>query len=138
MRRMSLPVAVTALLVSMANLSPGAAEEMTVAAPSKGDQAVMFFHRFQPEHFQQARKAVVEGFRVSKDAFGDRVLTMYLVDEAASEIIAISFFLDDSDVQAYLASDARQEVLKRLLPMRSQPVHLRFMKTEDVHFASGD
>jgi hypothetical protein len=125
-------------MASMIASSPGAADEMTVVSPSKGNQVVMFRHRFQPGQFEEARKLVVDGFRVSKDAVGHRILTIYMVDEAANEIIAISSFLDDTDVQTYLASDARQDVLKRLLPMRSQPVHLRFMKIEDVHFAQGD
>ena len=86
-----------------------------------------------------SRRHAAEKREILPDAkFGDRVLTIYMVDEAANEIIAISSFLDDTDVEAYLASDARQDVLKRLLPMRSQPVHLRFMKVEDVHFAEGD
>lgn len=63
---------------------------------------------------------------------GDRI-TFFLVDENASEIVAVSIFVNGSSVQEWQDAMARQEVLAAIEPLRREPLSLQEFRFDTLH-----
>ncbi|MCP4328908.1 MAG: hypothetical protein GY791_10785 [Alphaproteobacteria bacterium] len=112
---------------------PAAAEDMALTVPNDGDPVVVYTNRFKPEHFEAGKKLVIEGFSKAMADHGKDRLTFFLVHEDASEVVTVSIFLNGTDVDRWHDAMGRQEVVKKLNPLRRQPLILQEFEFEELH-----
>jgi len=119
--------AVLAVLLSVAS-NPAWAEEATSYQPVKGDEVVVYIHRFKPEDYKKGRDLVEEGFSAAISQHGKARRTFFLENEASYEVMAVSFFHSSSPVEEWHDSQERKDVLEKLEPLRREPLIIQRYK----------
>lgn len=105
---------------------PSMAQQPAAAfAPAKGNDVVVYTHRFKPENFEAGVKLVEEGFTAAQAAAGQTRQNYFIVNPDSHEIVVVSFFGPGSDVEEWHKFMGRLDILKTLEPMRSEPLQLK-------------
>jgi hypothetical protein len=94
-------------------------------SPAKGDEVVVYTHRFKAENFVEGVKLVEEGFTSAQAAAGQTRRNYFLVNPTNYEIIVVSTFAPGSGVDEWHKFMGRLDLLKTLEPMRSEPLKLQ-------------
>lgn len=109
------------------------AQEPPMPVPALGDRVVVYTHKFKPDDFEAGQNLVIEGFGEAMTEHGDDRLTFFLVDEATSEVVTVSLFVNGSSVERWHDAMARHEVLDKLAGLRRQPLILQEFELEGIH-----
>jgi antibiotic biosynthesis monooxygenase (ABM) superfamily enzyme len=112
---------VLAVVLSLA-LNATWADEAVPYLPVKGDEVVVYIHRFKPEQYEKGRDLVERGFSAAITAHDQTRRTIFLEDEASHEVMAVSFFHASASAEKWHASAERKAVLDQLEAMRREPL----------------
>ncbi|PPE80492.1 hypothetical protein C3941_10110 [Kaistia algarum] len=118
--------------VSLAWAAPALADQKPAYEPATGDEVVIYTHVFKPENFEEGLKLTTEGFTAAQAAAGQTRKNDILVDRANHKIVLISYFDKGSSVEAWHAFMGRLDLLKKLEPMRSEPLKVERFKLDAV------
>jgi hypothetical protein len=121
------------LVLLVAALSCGGASAQELSMPAPGDRVVVYTHKFNPQDFEAGKELVIEGFGEAMTKHGDDRLTFFLVDEAASDVVVVSLFVNGSSVERWHDAMVRHEVLDKLAGLRRQPLILQEFDLEGIH-----
>ncbi len=102
----------------------GEIEEVAAYAPAPGDSAVIYSHRFTAETFDEGLRIVKEGFTDAQSEMGQTRKNYFLVDPAQFDVVVVSFFGEDADVDEWHDFVGRMQVLETLAPMRRAPLEV--------------
>lgn len=116
--------------VSTLNDQASAAE---IEAPEVGDPVVVYTHKFKPSEFEAGKKLVIEGFSEAMRDHGEERLTFFMVDQDASEVVAVSIFKNNASVEKWHDAVTRLKVLEDLEALRRQPLILQEFRLEKIH-----
>ena len=126
--RISACLSVVALVGSMlfaVNVPVSRAEDAKPYQPSAGDEVVIYTHRFKAEDFEKGVQRVEEGFTAAQKALGKSRLNYFLVNPSNYEVVVVSFFGKDANVDEWHKYVGRLDLLKELEPMRREPMILQ-------------
>lgn len=134
------PIAL-ALVLALSACQPSAApsgadagaDEAPGYLPSDGDQAIVFTHLYTPEDYDEAARLTIEEFSAAIDEHGEKRRTYWLENRENHELIAVSFFHSESDVDSWMNSGPREEVLEILEPMRREPIRIVQYEVHSAH-----
>ena len=120
--------------VGFAGLPAFAAETYS---PQKGDEVVVYTHKFKAENYEAGLKLVEEAFPAAQAKAGQTRRNYILVNPTDHEVTLISFFAPGSSVEEWHKFMGRLDVLKQLEPMRSEPLKLERFKLESIADVAG-
>lgn len=118
---------------------PGAphADEITPVLPKVGSHVVIYTHTFQPQHFAEGAELIANGFAEAIEDLGQQRTNVIMEHPSTYEVVNVSFFEDDTAVDAWHSHDARLDVLEKLEPLMSAPIDIKVLKTIAI-FQSAD
>lgn len=130
LNRLSVSV-LAAILVLLTQSS--VADQSAGYSPQLGDEAVIYTHRFNAQDYEAGKQLVIEGFSAAIVKAGQARHTYFLEDPQSHEIVAVSFFKKGHSVDEWHAHMARLEVLRKLEPMRREPLVLHRYRLVEIH-----
>ncbi|MEI9901518.1 MAG: hypothetical protein WDN31_16835 [Hyphomicrobium sp.] len=100
--------------------------------PQKGDEVVVYTHKFKAENYAEGMKLIEEGFPAAQAKAGQTRRNYILTDPSNYEVILVSFFAPGSNVDEWHKFVGRSDVLKQLQPMWSEPQRVERFILEGV------
>ena len=129
-------VALVGSLLLVAHAPGSRAEDAPRYQPSAGDKVVIYTHRFKAEEFEKGVQRVEEGFTAAQKALGQTRLNYFLVNPSNYEVVVVSFFGKDANVDDWHKFAGRLDLLKELEPMRREPLILQRAQVHAVTSAT--
>lgn len=111
-------------IVLAVTVSSATAAEMASYSPAPGNEVVVYTHHFKPESFEAGVKLVEEGFTEAQSKLGQTRQNYFLVNSETHDVVVVSFFGEGMDVEEWHSFVGRLDVLKRLDPMRREPLEI--------------
>ncbi len=101
--------------------------------PAPGSEVVIYKHKFAPQHYEEGIELVSEGFAaVIKDLGQDRT-NFIMVHPSTYEVLNVSFFENEEDLQRWHDSEGRLGVVDKLKPLMIAPIDIQVYTLEEVH-----
>jgi hypothetical protein len=122
MRRQVLTTITGLALASLIAPSATFAHDEPAYLPEEGDDVVLYTHTFRPENYDEASSIVVDEFTAAMDEQGQERYTLWLRNPSTYQLLAVSVFAPDSEVDDWHAYSGRLDVLGELAPMRQAPM----------------
>lgn len=121
-------------MVAMSLLSsPADAQLPDGYVPHEGGDVLVYVHLFNPDDYEEGVRLVTEGFGEAMAASGQARHTYFLESPENSEVIAVSFFATEEDVEEWQQSVGRLDILEQLEDLRREPLQVMRYQVHTIH-----
>jgi hypothetical protein len=117
----------------MAKLRKLQGEDASAAySPTEGDAVAIYTYKFKSEHYSEgiavATRQFVEGEMKAKQ----KRYNIFLRHPSTHELVNVSFFQDQGDVEKWHESSVRRQILSKVQPFLQKPIDVQLYEVEQV------
>ena len=108
------------------------ADATAVFTPEEGHTVVIYTHKFKPEHYRKGIDIITSAFSDAAVEAKQKRLNIFLKHPSTHELVNVSFFHEDANLDEWHEFKGRLATLEQLRPLLDGPIDVQVYEVERV------